>query len=266
PQGLDAYYLDVLLSNYYTSGDIGGALDFLRTLNETRGEEEGIQTLIRKYFAVIPPEEQIEFLENRLAEDPDNLEVIQQLFDLLQQEGYRGKMMELAPRLLEMDPTPEILRLLIRMYIEDGEVETAADLFQQLETMPNVTLTAQDLHNMGIALQELERFREAREYYRRALQVDPEYTEALKAIANLYATAVALCGVSDRVQSAVFWLVSDAYQRAGDSANAARYRGAFPTAEDIFYTSDWTEGQTTSVTYTCRGLTISGTTTVRKRR
>ena len=265
PARLDAYYLDVLISDHYTNGDIGGALDFLRELNEKRGEEDGVQNLVRKYFAVIPPEEQIEFLEGELAKKPDDVETIKKLFELYREEGYHGKMMDLAPRMLEMDPTPDVLRLLTRMYIEDGDVEKASEIFGQLQSMPGVELTAQDYHNMGIAQQELENFGEAKKYYQQALDVDPDYKAALKAIADLYATAASTCGVKDREQAAVFWLIADAYLRAGDNAGAARMRSAFPTAEDVFYVQKWTNGGSTSVSYGCRGLSISGTTTVRQR-
>ena len=118
---------------------------------------------------------------------------------------------------------------------------------------------------MGIAQQELENFGDAKRYYNQALEVDPEYKAALKAIADLYATAVSRCGVKDREQAAVFWLIADAYSRAGDSGGAARMRSAFPTAEDVFYVKKWTNGGTTQVSYGCRGLSISGTTTVRQR-
>lgn len=264
PTRLDPYYLDVIISDHYTTGDIGGALDFLRELKDARGEEEGVQDLIRKYFAVIPPEEQIAFLEEELEKNPDNVEILTQLFDLYEQEGYHAEMMELAPRMREMEPTPEILRLLTRLYIEDGEYEEAQAVFNELQTLSGGTLKAEDYHNMGIAQQEMGRFGDANRYYRQALEVNPEYRAALRAIADLYATAVASCGVPDREAKGVFWLVADAYQRAGDSAGYARYRAVFPNAEDIFYTSKWTEGSTTSVTYSCRGLTISGQTTVRK--
>lgn len=265
PMRLDAYYLDVITSDFYTGGDIGGALDFLRELNEKRGEEEGVKNLVRKYFAVIPPDEQIEFLEEQLAEDPQNVEVIKQLFELYEQEGYHAKMMDLAPSMLEMDPTPDVLRLLTRMYLEDGDVDEAAKVFNQLKNMPGVQLKAQDYHNMGIAQQELDNFAQAKNYYQQALEVDVEYKAALKAIADLYATAASRCGVKDREEAAVFWLIADAYSRAGDGAGASRMRTAFPTAEDIFYVQKWSEGGTTSVSYSCRGLTIAGTTTVRKR-
>ena len=265
PARLDPYYLDVIISDTYTSGNIGGALDFLRELKDKRGGEEGIENLIRKYFAVIPPEEQIAFLEEQLEKDPNNAEVIEQLFELYEEEGYHDKMMELAPKMLALEPTPAVLRLLTRMYLEDGDVDKAVEVFSQLQNTSGVEMLAQDYHNMGIAQQELEQFGEAKKYYQQALEVDPEYKAALKAIADLYAVAVSKCGVKDREQAAVFWLIADAYNRAGDGAGAARMRSAFPTAEDIFYVQKWTEGGTTSTSYGCRGLSISGTTRVRKR-
>ena len=174
-------------------------------------------------------------------------------------------MMELAPRMLELEPTPGVLRMLTRMYIEDGDLEQAVQVFEQMKNTPGVELIAQDYYNMGIAKQELEVFGEARKYYRKALEVDPEYKAAQRAIADLYATAVSRCGVKDREEAAVFWLIADAYSRAGDGAGAARMRSAFPTAEDIFYVKKWTQGGATTVSYSCRGLTISGSTTVRQR-
>ena len=262
---VDPYYLDVVLNARYASGDIGGTLSLLRELNDTRGEEEGVELLVRKYFRVIPPDEQIGFLEQQLAEDDSNVEVIEQLFSLYEQEGYFGKLLELAPKVLDLEPTPEVLRMLTRMYLEEGEVEKAIEVFNQLAAIPDVELKAQDYHNMGIAQQELEKYREARGYYQQALESDPDYTAALQAIADLYATAASTCGIADREESAVFWLIADAYQRAGDGAGAARMRTAFPTAEDVFYVQKWTNSEPTTVSYTCKGLTISGTTTVRQR-
>lgn len=265
PARLDPYYLDVILNAHFAAGDVGATLGLLRELNNERGDEDGVESLVRKYFTVIPPEEQIGFLEEQLAEDETNVEVIQQLFELYEQEGFHGKLLELAPKMLALDPTPEVLRMLTRMYLEEGDTDRAIDVFNQLRELPGVELVAQDLHNMGIAQQELENYAEARRFYQEASNLDPDYSPALRAIADLYATAAARCGVEDREQSAVFWLIADAYQRAGDSAGAARMKTAFPTAEDIFYVQKWTNGESTSVTYTCRGMTISGTTTVRQR-
>ena len=265
PFGIAPYYLDVLINELYQAGDIGGALDFLRELQEVRGEEAEIDNLIRKYFVVIPPDEQIGFLEEQLQASPDDSEVIVQLFELYQQEAYREEMLALAPKVLAMEPSASTLRLLTRMYVEDGDNDRAIELFGQLSAMPDVELLAQDYFNMGTAHQDMEEYRAARDYYRQAIEADPEFTPAARAIPDLYSTVVARCGVADREQAAVFWLIADAYARIGDGAGAARMATAFPTAEDVFYVADWTNGESTQVSYSCGGLTISGTTTVRQR-
>ncbi len=265
PARLDPYYLDVLVGDLYASGDLGVTLDFLRELQETRGEEAGVESLVRKYFVVIPPDEQIAFLEEQMAANPEDMEVIQQLFNLYDQEGYHSALMQLAPKMLELDPTPSTLRKLMRLYREDGDSYQAIAIFEQLSELPNVKLIAEDYHSTGLAQQEIENFVDARTYYRKALEIDPTFKYALPAIANLYETATGRCGIQDREQSAVFWLIADAYSRAGDSKSANRMRTAFPTAEDIFYVQAWTSGEPAQVSYSCRGLTISGTTTVRQR-
>ena len=261
---LDPYYLDVLVGDMFTKGDLGGALDFLRELQETRGEEVGVIGLVTKYFTLIPPEEQIAFLEEQLAAEPDNQEIILQLFELYQQEAYHDKMIALAPQVLALDPTPAVLRLVSRMYLEDGDAEQAMAVFEQLKALPDVEIVAQDYYNMGIAHQDQESFGQAASFYRQALDADADFNEAKLAIANLYASAASTCGIDGREQAAVFWLIADAYTRAGDAAGAARMKTAFPTAEDIFYVQKWTQGESTQVSYQCRGLNISGTTTVRQ--
>jgi len=264
PTELNSYYIDVLIGDLYAKGELGDALDLLREIQDARGEEVEIKMLITKYFTVIPPVEQISFLEERLAEDPANEETLIQLFELYEQEGYRDEMLGLAPQMLAMDPTPDVLRLLSRMYLEDGDTDQAMAIFEQLSALPGVELQAEDYQNMGIAHQDEENFGQANSFYRRALEVDPDFEDAKRAIPNLYATAASTCGIGGREDAAVYWLIADAYSRAGDSAGVARMRTAFPSAEDIFYVQRWTVGESTQVSYSCRGLTISGTTTVRQ--
>ena len=165
-----------------------------------------------------------------------------------------------------MEPDAVTLRLLIRMYVEDGDNDRAIELFGQLSELPDIEMKSQDYFNMGLAHQDKEEYRTARDYYRKAVQADPQFTPAARAIPDLYSTVVARCGVADREQAAVFWLIADAYARIGDGAGATRMATAFPTAEDIFYVSRWNNGEPTQVSYSCGGLTISGTTTVRQRR
>lgn len=263
---IDPYYLDVIISDLYQSGDIGGSLDFLRELKDRRGDEESIDALIRKYFVVIPPDEQIAFLEEQYEAEPDNAELVTQLFELYQQEAYREKMLALADKVLTLEPTAATLRLLTRMYVEDGDNDRAIETFRQMEAIPDIEIRSQDYYNLGLAYQDMEDFRQARDYFRAASDVDPDFEPARIAIPNLYATAVASCGVADREQAAVFWIIADQYARIGDQDGVNRMATAFPTAEDIFYVADWSNGESAQISYTCQGMTISGTTTVRQRR
>lgn len=263
---IDPYYLDVIISDLYQSGDIGGSLDFLRELKDRRGDEESIDALIRKYFVVIPPDEQIAFLEEQYEAEPDNAELVTQLFELYQQEAYREKMLALADKVLTLEPTAATLRLLTRMYVEDGDNDRAIETFRQMEAIPDIEIRSQDYYNLGLAYQDMEDFRQARDYFRAASEVDPDFEPARIAIPNLYATAVASCGVADREQAAVFWIIADQYARIGDQDGVNRMATAFPTAEDIFYVADWSNGESAQISYTCQGMTISGTTTVRQRR
>ncbi len=266
PKRIDSYYLDVIISDLYQSGDIGGALDFLRELKDERGDEESIDSLIRKYFVVIPPDEQIMFLEEQYEADPENAELVVQLFELYQQEAYREKMLALADKVISLEPTAATLRLLTQMYVEDGNNERAIEIFRQMEAIPDIEIRSADYYNLGLAYQDMEDFGQARNYFRSALDVNPDFERAKIAIPNLYATAVSSCGVADREQAAVFWIIADQYARIGDQDGVNRMATAFPTAEDIFYVADWSSGESAQVSYTCRGLTISGTTTVRQRR
>ena len=264
PAQLDPYYLDVILAAYYTDGDIGGALDFLRGLNETRGEEEGIKALITKYFSVIPPEEQITFLEGQLAEDPGNVETLNQLYRLYDRQGMEDKRIETMAMIVEADPSnTSMTRRLIGEYLQSDNFDEAEALFEQLRSTPGFEMAAEDYLNMGYAQLGAENYSEAMRFYRQALDANSDFTPARQAIADLYATLVSKCGIGDRKQKGVFWLVADAYQRAGDSAGAARYRAVFPSEEDVFFFNEWNKGATVSVSYGCRGVSISGSTTVR---
>ncbi len=266
PKRIDPYYLDVIISDLYQSGDIGGALDFLRELRNQRGDEESVEGLIHKYFVVIPPDEQIAFLEEQYEAEPDNAELVTQLFELYQQEAYREEMLALADKVLSLEPTAATLRLLTRMYVEDGDNERAIETFRQMEAIPDIEIRSQDYYNLGLAYQDMEDFRQARDQFRAASDADPDFKPAQIAIPNLYSTAVASCGVADREQAAVFWIIADQYARIGDQDGVNRMATAFPTAEDIFYVADWSNGESAQVSYTCRGMTISGSTTVRQRR
>jgi tetratricopeptide (TPR) repeat protein len=99
---------------------------------------------------------------------------------------------------------------------------------------------------MGIAYQQLGRLANARTQFRKALDADPSFGEALIGIGDLIVTQVAECGGSQmsREDQAVYWLAADYYERAksadpsvAQTANVKMQsiRSYYPDSEAIFF-------------------------------
>ena len=256
PARIQLYYIEYILNDWASDERFDEMLDLLEDLMDKRGEEPDIQVMEKKYLDRIPDEEKLDFLEAKYAADPTDPDVTSELARIYTRLG-------LLDKLRAMDPTPAILRVLMNQAIEEDDLAGAAAYLDQLQEMDSSAVSPDDYYNLGIANQSADNYNTAKRYYDQALEHDPDYDQARLAIANLYATAVSKCGVHDRRDKAVFWLLSDTFQRIGEAEAAASYRKYFPDKEDVHFVPSWTEGATTTVTYTCRGLTISGSTVVR---
>ncbi len=262
PQELDPYYIERLILSYLQSNKKDEAINFMDDLEAKRGEDEKVAQLLSQYRDRVftSPEERIGYLESQLEKNPDDTEVMTELFDLYMQTGQRNEAGELANRLMDAEPNPRILRTLAKMRLEDGESQEAFDLYEQSVEMDDEEPTAEVFYNMGLAQQQMGRASQARTYFRRALEVDSGFGQAYMAIGDLYANAVSECGGElEREDRAVYWLVVDKYQQAKSAdpnlASAANqqistYRQYFPSAEDKFF-KGWEAGQSYPVNYGC---------------
>lgn len=265
------YYLNVIMGHYASQNDISQLLKLIQELQERYPESDQINELISKYIERVPPEERISFYEDRLEENPENLELVQTLFDLYRQQGMRSDMYELGERLREMEKSPEINRTLAQMYLDDGEEQKALELYKEIESM-DADVTAQDYYNMGLALRDMGQLASARTHFRQALDVNPDFGRAYMAIGDLYVTAVSNCGSMDREDRAVYWLANDYYEKARSATdnssveqtatqNIQTYREYYPSKEDLFFWNK-TEGDDYRVDSGCYSW-INETTTVR---
>lgn len=277
PEKVQAYYIDRILKSYMDQGQQQEALAFMDECESTVGNDQEIMQVVNQYRRQIfgrNPQARIEFLEGKLDQNPDDPQIMTDLFELYLNQGQRNRAEQLSDKLLEMNPSLEVYRQVAEMRLDDGEAQQAFDLYQTAENEADAPLTAQDYFNMGEAQEQMGNFPEARTYYRQAIQQDESFGEAYIAIGDLYAQAVSECGGSrmNRGDKAVYWLAVDMYRqaKAADPAVASTadskintYRQYFPTAEDIFYRDDMEEGQSFRIDYGCYSW-INETTTVRK--
>ncbi len=263
PERVEPYYLQVIIQDYVSRGMKQEAVDFMDEIEPRMADNPEMTNFIAEVRNSLfkSPEERITFLESRLEKEPENIEIISELFDLYLKESQRAKAAELGQKLLSMEPSVRVYQLLAKMHLEDGEAQEAFALYEKALQLPGADERAREIYfNMGLAQQQLGRLSNARTYFRRAIEKDQAFGQAYLAIGDLYATAVQQCGSTlGREDRAVYWLVVDQYQRAksadpsiSSQANSkiSTYSRYFPTAEDMFF-MNWKAGTTWRVDYGC---------------
>lgn len=274
PDQVDAYYVRYVIDDYVRNEQKQEAVDFM---DEVEGRFSGNAELMG-YITQIrnslfkSPEERMAFLEDQVAKHPENADLVSELFDIYMRLQHRAKAREMGNRLLELQPSARTYRQLAEMHLGDGEAQEAFALYQKALELPGAEKEARDIYyNMGIAQQQMGRLANARTYFRKALEVDPNFGRAYIAIGDLYATSVANCGSFEREDRAVYWLAVDYYEKArsADPSVAASanqkigtYRRSFPDQEALFF-KGWKPGQSYAVDYGCYAW-IGETTTVRQ--
>ncbi len=266
PQRVDDYSIQFVIAQLVQEGDKASAVAFMDEV-EAALEGDPQRTALMEYITTVrdnlfrTPQERMAFLEDRLAKDPQNLDLISELFNIYRQLGERAKMYGLADRLLALKQDARTFHTVGKLYLDDGEPAKALEYFRQAMQQPDVQEIARELYyNAGIAEQQLGRLSNARTYFRRALQADPNFGKAYISIGDLYAQAVSECGSQlEREDRAVYWLATDYYERARQvdpsvtneaSQKLNTYRRYFPNQEDLFF-KGWKVGQPYRIDYGC---------------
>jgi len=271
---LDAYYVNYLINHVHSLGDEEATLSFIDRVEETHGDVADVA----EYIAVVQntlfdtPEERVAFIERQVERNPDDADLIAELFDLYITTGRHDMAEQLSERLLEVQPDARTFQLVARMRLEDGDARGAYQLYERALQTEGVEGRERDIYfNMGIAQQQIGNLQNARRHFRQALEIDSNFGAAYIAIGDLYVTQVGNCGSFDREDRAVYWLAVDYYERAASRdpsvASQARqkarsYSGSFPSSEDLFFRG-WSVGDTYQVNYGCYSW-IGESTTVRR--
>lgn len=270
---LHSYYVRYIVDQYVKKGKKQKAIDFMEEAEEKYSDSPDLLS----YFDDLrndlftSPEERIAFLEGQLKEDPENTELLSQLFDLYKQVDNMAKVEEIGNRLLELEPSVETHKLLADMKYSQGQYQESISHYESaLNLAKNATAKRDINYEIAQVYKEQGNLRQARSYARAALKQDNKFADAYMLIANIYASAVQQSGSMEREDRAVYWLVLDYYERAKqvDPSVASRvnraietYREYIPAQEDLFF-KNWKPGQSYKVDYGSYSW-INETTTVR---
>lgn len=272
---LQNYYINYIIADFVSKDQKGDAVEFMDVVESDFADNSEVMGTIETWRGQLftSPEERIGFLESQVEKNPDDLDLKAELLQLYMDEGIRDMAYELADQVMNSNPTGRLYRTVAKMRLDDGDTEEAIRLYEESLDMEGGQEAAREVYfNIGIAHQQEGRLASARSQFRRALDADASYVQALIAIGDLYVSAVQGCGTFEREDRAVYWLAADYFDRAASRAesdayaNQARQRRQniqrfFPTAEDKFF-KNWNPGDRFTIDYGCYTW-ISETTSVR---
>lgn len=276
-QAGDGYYVQILISHYINRDEREKALAMMDAVEPMAGSS--LQTSIDEFRNELfsDPAERIVFLESRLAENPDDEQLIAELADLNESEGNRSEAIRYAERLYELNKTYDNAHRLAEFALSDAQYDQA---IRYLREALNLTEDTDRKKNLNLEIAETYQnngnLQEARRYARAASQLDRNWGQPYIRIASIYAAAVTQCTSGrqiDRDDRVVYWLVLDYLDRArnADSSVASTvqrqyrtYEPVLPSSEDKFFRG-WETGDEMQIDGSLRDCYawINETTTVR---
>ena len=209
-----------------------------------------------------------DFVQNtlgpKLKEEPDNLKLAKNILRL----GFAGKCMdseafiEGAKVVQKHEPEYGLAKLIGQSAAANKDFETAVQYLEEsVELTDDNTKKGDSYYSLAVILTNLDKKVSARNYARKAVEVDPTKKDAYKLIGNLYYNSFNDCKQDQNPvhDKAVYIAAYEMFRRAGDGAGMSRAKAQFPTMEEIF-TWDMQEGDQYKV-----GCWINETISIMKR-
>lgn len=252
----DGYYVGILLDNYVNKREREKALELIEIVEPIANEtvKEAISSARDELFD--SPEERIELIKTRLANNPEDVDLLNELANLYDRVGNRTESLATAEKLYQIEPNFENTLKLADFASADAQYEKAIrylrealDKTDDTNRQKNITLEISENY------QNIDDLESARDFAKRSIQLDSSWGRAHLRLSDIYARAVSQCtqaedrriDVDDR---AVYWLVLDKLDEAkrvdpSVSNTVDRrynsYEPVLPTAENKFF-KDWEEG------------------------
>jgi len=272
----DGYYISLIVQNMVSNGDRDAAVDLIEKskgkVDSTTGEY--FDRILNSLFS--NPVERITFLEGKLAEDKENLQLIGELFDLYVRVDDREKINDFGKILYEKAPDMRNTMRMADMARKNGDYRGANGY---LDVALKMTETNEEKSTIWLLISDnrmnINDLRGSRDAAKQSIQFNPNNGNAYFKVAEAYANAVSACAGSrmEREDKVVYWLVLDYLDRAkradpslANSVNrqASTYAQVAPTPEDKFFKT-WNNGDPIRVDASLRDCYswINESTTVR---
>lgn len=191
-------------------------------------------------------------LGSLLRDRPDNLKLAKVIIKLSLESKCTDSpiFLQAAELVQQEEPSVGLARFLANKALSAGDFDRAIDAYENA-----IELSEDNLKNAEMLLGIAEIYSKqgqkssARDYAMRALEENPNLTEAYNLVGNLYYSSYNDCrkNVSQVEDRAVFIAAYEMYERAGNTAMMAQAREQFPSISMVFEEADKEVGDQISV-------------------
>ena len=180
----------------------------------------------------------------KIAESPEDIELIKKVLSLLRKEDCTGDLFtQLSEKLYSLEPSAEAAFNMARMFLKAKSYDKAFEYYAEAYNNASDNMAKADYYyEAGTLSLQLLKFKEARDFGKLAVKANPQMCKAYMLIGDAYVQASRDFDGDDFAKSSVFWVAVDYYHKAeaGDCAEDAKskaknYEAYFPNKEEIFY-------------------------------
>lgn len=274
----DGYYLRQALSNAVRQDRVEDAQEII-DLTKPHASGDILNFIEEKQQEILgSPEEQIAYFSPMVEENPDDLDAWKALEQAYENTGDRKKLKEAKVKINELEPTYESAFDLGDLAKSNANYNEAIEYYEQALERASDDSQRETLYlsiaDMYISSDRLET---AREYVRRAIEIDPNNGTAYIKMGTIYSEAISKCTEDSSLEPkdrVVYWLIIDYLNKAKqvDSSvtntvnnQMSSYEAVTPSTEDKFLTLNLEDGQKIQIDGSLKACYswINETTTVR---
>ncbi|MDR9417698.1 tetratricopeptide repeat protein [Gracilimonas sp.] len=274
----DGYYLRQALNNAVRQDRVEDAQELI-DLTKPHASGDILNFIEEKQQEILgSPEEQIAYFSPMVEEDPNDIDAWKALEQAYEGTGDREKLKEVKVKLNELEPTYESALDLGDLAKSNANYNEAIKYYQQALDRASDDSQRETLYlSMADMYISSDRLETAREYVRRAIEIDPNNGTSYIKMGTIYSEAITNCTEESSLEPkdrVVYWLIIDYLNKAKQvdssvtntvNSQLSSYEAVTPSTEDKFLTLNLEDGQEIQIDGSLKACYswINETTTVR---
>lgn len=274
----NGYYVQVLL-DFYVNRNMKEEAQNLIDMATPYAGAKTLSLLEDKQKDLLgTPEEQLEYYNAILAEEPENLEALRAVASAHEQLDNQQELADVRRKLHELQPTYDTALDLARIERSNANYKGAIGYFKEALKMATDD-EQRKMRNLDLAAvsTSADQLQAAKRYAQAAIRIDSGFGPAYLEMARIYAQAITDCTADRKLEAQdrmVYWVVLDylnkAKQMDPNVTNTANnmigtYEPVAPTSEDKFLRLNLEDGDSVTIDGSVNACYswINETTTVR---